>query len=245
MIINSSMSFLRAIGLSHREILAHKNNYLKEIICFFLLGITTFLLSLYSPDYSIDIYVKILSFILEFIASLFILRIYLIDKNQYLKTQKKSLDVLYYIFRYLKCVVVAWGAVCLFIGVILLFLSLFNFSSTVYIVVGVLLMALIGPVFNLAPELVIFLDISIWEAMKRSLVIVKDNIALVWFRSGFGLIFYLLPLIYTFLANTSVVGVIFAVILTIGTLYLDILYNRTSVKMVFNLAAPETKTDLI
>lgn len=243
--IDSVTSFIRAIGLSHREILAHKKKYLKEIISFMFLGMVTFLLSLYSADYSIDIYIKVLSFFLEFVASLFILRIYLIDKNSYLKIQKKSLDVLYYIFRYLKSVVVVWGAIMIFIGCVLLLLSLFDLSTTVYIVVGVLLMAIIAPIFNLAPEIVILLDTSIWEAMKKSFNIVKDNIVLVWFRSAFGIIFYVLPLLYTFIANQSYIGFAIAGMMAIGTFYLDILYNRTSVKMVFNLAAPETETDLV
>lgn len=245
MMINSSMSFIRALGLSHKEILAHKKNYLKEIIFFILLGVLTFFLSLLTVDYSLDIYLKVLSFFLEFVASLFILRIYLIDKNTYLHKDKKTLDVLYYIFRYLKCVIIVWGAMMLFIALILLFLLLFQLSQIAYIVIGLLLMVLVAPFFNLAPEIVILLDISIWEGMKKSFNIMKDNIVLMLFRSGFGLIFYLLPLLYTFLANTSLIGVVCAFLCTLVTLYLDILYNRASVKMVFNLVSPETKTDLI
>ena len=248
MMINSSKSFIRALGLSHKEILAHKKNYLKEVIVFMSLGIVTFLLSLITVDYSLDIYLKVLSFFIEFTASLFILRIYLKDKNTYLQNNKESLDLFFYIFRYLKSVVVVWGAIILLI-VLLLFLSSFivkvDFAEKTYPSYGLVLLILILPIFNLAPEIVILQDVSIWEGVKKSFNITKNNIILVWFRSIFGLLFYLMPLLYSFMAESSLIGIVFALLFTLVTLYLDILYNRASVKMVFNLVSPKTKTDLI
>lgn len=247
MMINSSMSFIRALGLSHKEILANKKNYLKEVIVFMSLGIMTFLLSLITVDYSLDIYLKVLSFFIEFTASLFILRIYLKDKNNYLQKNKESLDLFFYIFRYLKSVVVVWGTV-IFLIVLLLFLSSFivklDYAEKAYLSYGIVLLILILPIFNLAPEIVILQDVSIWEGVKKSFNITKNNIILVWFRSIFGLLFYLMPLLYSFMAESSLIGIIFALLFTLVTLYLDILYNRASVKMVFNLVSPEIKTDL-
>lgn len=248
MMINSSMSFIRALGLSHKEILAHKKKYLKEVIVFMSLGVVTFLLSLITVGYNLDIYLKVLSFFIEFAASLFILRIYLKDKNTYLQNNKESLDIFYYIFRYLKSVVVVWGTI-LFLIVLVLFLSSFivklDVGEKAYPSCGLVLLILILPIFNLAPEIVILQDVSIWEGVKKSFNITKNNIILVWFRSIFGMLFYLMPLLYSFMAESSLIGIVFAFLLTLVTLYLDILYNRASVKMVFNLVSPEIKTNLI